>query len=93
MIMMIEEGFVLKEKITKVGGSLVLTLTPEIREYLQCTEEDILVLKADKGKHGKFVGFGVDVDGKRNTKEGEGDKDRKSNKDDASPKRSSKSDE
>jgi len=97
--MMLEEGTIWEEDIYQVGGSFFLKLTPEIREYLECVgkEKEVhLILKADRGKHGKFIGIGivgVDVDGKRNTKEGEGDKDRKSSKDDASPKRSSKSDE
>ena len=67
--MEIKEGMTWEEKAMKVGGSYVVLLTPEIREYLGVSKDkdgDIeLVLKADKGKHGHFLGIGVGKDAKK----------------------------
>ena len=66
--MEIQEGMKWNEKAMKVGGSYVVLLTPEIRDYLGLSKDkdgDIgLILKADKGKHGRFLGIGVDKDAK-----------------------------
>jgi len=68
----IQEGMRWTEKAMKVGGSYVVLLTPEIRDYLGVSKDkdgDIeLVLKADKGKHGHFLGIGVEKDEKKNSK-------------------------
>jgi hypothetical protein len=68
----IQEGMKWSEKAMKVGGSFVVLLTPEIREYLGTSKDkdgDIdLILKADKGKHGRFLGIGVEKNEKANGK-------------------------
>jgi hypothetical protein len=60
--MILEEEQTWTERLRKSGGSWVLILTPEIREYLgiEVKDEDeiLIVLKADKGRHGRFIGFG-----------------------------------
>jgi hypothetical protein len=56
------DGFCWKEKLSKAGGSFTLVITKDILKYLELEpneEGDIFVTcKADKGKHGKFLGFG-----------------------------------
>jgi len=93
--MIIEENSVWKEKLQAHGNSMALIISSDMMAYLGIERSDdiILILKADKGKHGRFIGIGVDRNEKGDAKDREGEKDRKSNKDDASPKRSSKSDE
>jgi hypothetical protein len=65
----IKEGMKWSETAMRVGGSYVVLLNPEIREYLGVSKDkdgDIkLVLKADKGRFGRFLGIGVDKDGKK----------------------------
>lgn len=93
--MIIEENQVWKEKLQAHGNSMALIISSDMMAYLgiERTDEIIIILKADHGKHGRFIGIGVDRNEKGDTDKREGDKDKKSNKDDASPKRSSKSDE
>lgn len=64
--MEIYNGFVWRDKLKKVGGSYVLFVSKDMLQYLGVTDEDKdpdleevkVVCKADKGKHGAFIGLG-----------------------------------
>lgn len=40
-----------------MGGSKLVSLPPELCEYLEIDIGDEILLMADKGKHGSFVSF------------------------------------
>lgn len=62
--MKLEEGTCWTQKADKVGGSYVLILTPEMREYLGIDKDDNgdvwIIVKADKAsrKGHRFIGIG-----------------------------------
>jgi len=55
--MIIEENSTWKEKLQVHGNSKALVITSDIMEYLGIERADdiVLILKADTGKHGKFL--------------------------------------
>jgi hypothetical protein len=66
-IMLFVEGTVFKQKLRKSGGSYFLPIPPEAILYLRLENNEegdfLVVCKADKGKHGRFIGFGKpDID-------------------------------
>jgi len=52
---MIKDNIKFTRKIYKQGDSLIITLPPEIREYLQVNEQDEIILTPEKGKYGKYI--------------------------------------
>ena len=44
-----------KKKIFASGGSLAITIPPEISDYVEVKEGDELTLTPDNGKHGKYI--------------------------------------
>lgn len=46
-----------ERKINEIGGSLMLTLPPDLCKYLELEQNDIMIIQDDNGKHGKFVSF------------------------------------
>ncbi len=53
-----KEGNTHNEKFQKFGGSTYLLISPEMREYLSVEDNGEIVIKFDKGKHGRFIGIG-----------------------------------
>jgi len=46
-----------ERKLLKLGDSTGLVLPPDLIKYMELKVEDIIVIKDDIGKHGKFVAF------------------------------------
>lgn len=54
------EGNIINEIARIQGSSYYLLLDEDMKEYLEYNPDtDLLVLKFDKGKHGKFIGVGI----------------------------------
>lgn len=72
--MIIEEGQTWKVNSQKLGSSKGLVITRDMLDYLgikDVNEDTVLIvaLKADKGRHGKFIAFWVvDANGKKKKK-------------------------
>ncbi len=64
--MIIQENQVWKERLGRMGDSYALLVSRDMLEYMGVTnvspEKDklVVVIKADNGKWGKFIGFGID---------------------------------
>lgn len=43
------------KKLIELGGSLAITLPPELREYLELKTNAQITMTAEKGKHGKYI--------------------------------------
>lgn len=56
------EGTIVKQKTTRVNGSDYFLINKELKEYLGIENgSDVkLVIKLDKGKHGRFICVGVE---------------------------------
>lgn len=57
------EGSVVTAGLRKVNESYYVLFSPDMLDYLginreTATQDDTLVLKFDKGKHGRFIGIG-----------------------------------
>jgi len=44
-----------KKKIFATGGSLAITLPPELTNYIDVKESDEVFVIADSSKHGKYI--------------------------------------
>jgi len=43
------------KKVMVIGGSIGITLPPEIREYLELIEGTEVSIMGENGKHGKYI--------------------------------------
>lgn len=57
------ENEVRPAKFMIMGGTTYLCVTREMKDYLNIKDDELskvrIAIKADKGKHGRFFGFGV----------------------------------
>lgn len=44
-----------ERKLVEVGGSLMLTIPPDLARFLQLRVGDDIVINEDSGKHGSFI--------------------------------------
>lgn len=63
----IEEGKTYEDKLQKTGGGYCLYFGQKMLEYLGITDPQNakLIVKADKGKHGPFLGVGAVKEGEK----------------------------
>jgi len=46
-----------KRKLRDIGGSIMLIIPKDLCTYLNLNVEDEVIIREDKGKHGKFISF------------------------------------
>jgi len=46
-----------ERKVVKIGDSTGFIIPPDLLKYMEISVNDTLIIKDDKGKHGKFVAF------------------------------------
>jgi len=69
MVTLVEGQVYLHQKLIKNGNSFYLCIDKDMQEYLDIEKdkegEFSILIKADKGKWGRFVGIGKDREEKR----------------------------
>ena len=48
-------GIEFRKKLFNSGSSTVITLPEELQKYLEMQTGDIIVMKPEEGKHGKYI--------------------------------------
>ena len=53
-------GIKFRKKIGSKGGILGISFPPEVLEYLNAKDQDVIILEPKKGKFGKYLALYID---------------------------------